>query len=48
MLIPRIGGEDFPESGEEEEVNCFEKMLAEWAIQLDQLLISKIGNYEQK
>ena len=35
MLIPHIGWEDFPDSGNEEEVKCYVEMLAELVMQLD-------------
>ena len=48
MLIPYVGWEDFPDSGNEEEVKCYVEMLAERAMQLDLLVISNSGDYEQK
>ena len=48
MLTPHVGWEDFPDSDNEEEVKCYVEMLAERAMQLDQLVISNIGDYEQR
>ena len=35
MQTPHIGWEGFPNSGNEEEVQCYVEMLAEWVMQLD-------------
>ena len=48
MLMPYIGWEDFPESGSEEEIRHYVEILAESAMQLDLLVISNIGDYEQR
>ena len=48
MLIPHVGWEDFPDSVNEEEVKCYVEMLAERVMQLDKLVISNIGDYEQR
>ena len=48
MLTLHTGWEEFAESGEEQEVKCYLEMLAKQAMQLDQLVISNIGDYEQR